>query len=67
MAEQRQDDQLEPTYNNSLSIRDIALKTCRKPWTREGQGYPCSWCDEMMMMMMIVLRPDFCTSTKNTA
>ena len=33
MDEQRQDDQLEPTYSSSVPIRDIALKTCRKQWT----------------------------------
>ena len=33
MAEQRQDDQLEPTYSSSEPIRDVALKKCRKQWT----------------------------------
>ena len=33
MDEQRQDDQLEPIYNSSVSIRDVSLKTCRKQWT----------------------------------
>ena len=33
MAEQRQDDQLEPTYSSSVPMRDVALKTCRKQWT----------------------------------
>ena len=33
MDEQRQDDQLEPTYGSSVPIRDIALKTYRKQWT----------------------------------
>ena len=33
MDEQRQDDQLEPTYSCSVLIRDVALKTCRKRWT----------------------------------
>ncbi len=39
MDEQRQDDQLEPTYNSSVSIRDLALRTCRKQWTiaRDGE------------------------------
>ena len=27
MAKQRQDDQLEPTYNSSMRIRDIDLRT----------------------------------------
>ena len=30
MDEQRQDDQLEPTYNCSVPIQDVALKTCWK-------------------------------------
>ena len=33
MDEQRQNDQLEPTYSCSVPIRDVALKTCRKQWT----------------------------------
>ena len=33
MGEQRQDDQLEPIYNSSLSIQHIALKTSRERWT----------------------------------
>ncbi len=33
MDEQRQDDQLEPTYSSSVQIRDVVLKTCRKQWT----------------------------------
>ena len=35
MDEQRQDDQLEPTYNSSVSIQDVALKTYWKRWTIE--------------------------------
>ena len=35
MDEQRQDDQLEPTYNSSVPIQDVFLKTCRKQWTIE--------------------------------
>ena len=35
MDEQRQDDQLGPTYNSSAPIQDIALKTYRKRWTIE--------------------------------
>ena len=43
MDEQRLDDQLEPTYNSSVPIHDVALKTCRKRWTiekgsRKGSG-----------------------------
>ena len=42
MSEQRLDDQLEPTYNSSVSIRDVSLKTCRKQWMigRGGKGGP---------------------------
>ena len=29
MVEQKQGDQLEPTYSNSVRIRDVALRTCR--------------------------------------
>ena len=32
MDEQRQNDQLDPSYISSVPIRDIALKTCRKRW-----------------------------------
>ena len=35
MDEQKQDDQLEPIYNNSVLIQDIALKTSRERWTIE--------------------------------
>ena len=31
--EQRQDVQLEPMYNSSVPIRDVALRICRKQWT----------------------------------
>ena len=33
MDEQRQDDQLEPTYNSSVPIKDVALKIYRMRWT----------------------------------
>ena len=33
MAEQKQDDQLEPTYSSSVLIRHVTLKTCWKQWT----------------------------------
>ena len=33
MDEQRQDDQLEPTYSSSVPIRDVTLRTCWKQWT----------------------------------
>ena len=32
MAKQKQDDQLEHTYNSYVRIRDAALKTCQKRW-----------------------------------
>ena len=38
MDEQRQDDQLEPTYNSSVPIQDVTLKTCRKRWAIEKGG-----------------------------
>ena len=38
MDEQMQDDQLEPTYNSSVPIQDIAKKTNRKWWTIEKGG-----------------------------
>ena len=38
MDEQRQDDQLEPTYSISVPIREVALNTCRKQWTIEKGG-----------------------------
>ena len=33
MDEQRQDDQLKPTYSSSVLIQDVALGTCWKLWT----------------------------------
>ena len=33
MAEQKQGDQIEPTYSSSVRIRGVALRTCRKRWT----------------------------------
>ena len=38
MAEQKQDDQLETIYNNSVPVRDVALKICREQWTIEENG-----------------------------
>ena len=38
MDEQMQDDQLEPTYNSSVAIKDVALKTYQKWWTIERGG-----------------------------
>ena len=39
MDEQRQDNQLEPIYNRSVSMQDIALKTYQEQWTI----VTCSW------------------------
>ena len=45
MDEKRQDDQLEPTYNSSVPIRDVTLRTCRKRWTIEkGNGRESGIC-----------------------
>ena len=38
MAEQKQDDQLEPTYSSSLRIRDVTLRTCQKRCTIGKSG-----------------------------
>ena len=39
MDEQRQDDQLETTYNSSVPVQDVSLKTCWKQWTiKKGVG-----------------------------
>ena len=38
MDEQWLDDQLEPTYNSSVPIQDVALKTYWKQWTIEKGG-----------------------------
>ena len=57
MDEQKRDDQLEPIYNSSVPIQDVALKTPREQWTietgvaREAQGDPC-WQRDMMMMII---------------
>ena len=38
MDKQIQADQLEPTYNCSVLIQDVALKTYKKRWTIENGG-----------------------------
>ena len=48
MDEQRQDDQLETTCSNSVSIRNVDLRTCRKQWTIEKDGESGS---EISMLM----------------
>ena len=35
MDKQKQDDHLEPIYNSSVPIQDVALKTYRERWTIE--------------------------------
>ena len=53
MDEQRQDNQLEPTYRSSVPIRDVALKISREWWTilKSGEKGPgisvlISWHDD---------------------
>ena len=60
MDKQRQDDQPKPTYNSSVPIQDLALKTYWKRWMIEksgGRGLrdPCCWHDIMMMMKYSML------------
>ena len=38
MAKQKQDDQLEHTYNSYVRIRDVALKTCQRWWMIRRSG-----------------------------
>ena len=38
MDEQRLNDQLEPIYNSSVPIQDVAWKTSRERWTIETVG-----------------------------
>ena len=38
MVEQKQGDQLEPTYSSYVRIRDVALRTCQKRWTIGRSG-----------------------------
>ena len=38
MDEQRQDNQLEPIYNSSVPIQDVALETSWEQWTMETGG-----------------------------
>ena len=49
MNEQRQDDRLEPIYNSSVPIQDVALKTYQKRWTIEresGRSVLAAQCDD---------------------
>ena len=59
--EQRQDDQLEPTYSCTVQIPDVAwgpTGSNGRPGVvvREGRGYPCWWCDMMMMMTVAIIQ-----------
>ena len=38
MDEQKLEDQLEPIYNSSVSVQDVACKTCRERRTIETDG-----------------------------
>ena len=38
MTGQKQDDQLEHTYNSYVGIQDVALKTCQRRWTIGWSG-----------------------------
>ena len=38
LADQKQDGQLEHTYNSYVSIGDVALKTCQRRWTKGRSG-----------------------------
>ena len=38
MDEQRHDNQLELTYNSSVPIQDVALRTCQEQWVIEKGG-----------------------------
>ena len=55
MDKQRLDDQLEPIYNSSVLIQDVAWKTSRKQWTIETSGKRGSGksMQRDMMIMMI--------------
>ena len=52
MDEQKLDDQLEPTYNSSVQIRDVALKTYWKQWTIE------KGCDKGSGIAVLMMRHD---------
>ena len=43
MDDQRQGNQLEPIYNSSLPIRDVALKTFPEKWTIKADNGRESW------------------------
>ena len=49
MAEQRQDNQLEPIYSSFVLIWDVALKTDQEQWTIEKSGEKGSGISMLMM------------------
>ena len=49
MDEQRPDNLPEPTYSSSVSIWDVALKTCQKQWMIEKGGEKGSGISMLMM------------------
>ena len=66
MTEQKQGDQLEPTYSSSVRIRDVALMTSQKRRTIGRSGERRSVIsvgrhDMMMMMMMMILNKIYAT------
>ena len=53
VAGQKRDDQLEHTYSSYVRIRDVALKTCQRRWTKgrsgergSGISVPVTWHDD---------------------
>ena len=61
MDEQKQDDQLEPTYNTSSPIQDVVLKTYRERWTIEkggergsGRSALVKWHDDDAMLKITI-------------
>ena len=55
MAEQRQGDQLAPTYSSSMRIRGVALRTCRKRWTIGRGGERESGISVLMALLLLLL------------
>ena len=49
MAKQKQDDQLEHTYNSYVRIRDVSLKTCQKRWMIGRSGERGSGIQKMVL------------------
>ena len=64
MAEQKQGNQLEPTYSSSVRIRGVALRTCRKRWTIGRVKYiradsTTRWDDERKKNELVMTRGSF--------